>query len=240
MRLTLGGDKLDYFGETASPAENLLETKILINSVISDAEMGAKFMSLDIKDFFLQSHLPEKEYLRIHKRYFIENFRKLYNLANIINNDGYVYCEIVKGMYGLKQAAILAYKKLKTNLEAAGYYQIENTMGLWKHKTNNIAFVLCVDDFGVKYFNQDGINHLISTLQKHYVITIDKSGKNFCGLTFDWNYKQKYIDVSMPDYVKNALKKYGHDPSKKPQYAPHVWASKYYGKQPQQATPHDT
>ena len=122
-------------------------------------------------------------------------------------------------------------QNLKTNLEAEWYYQIENTTGLWKHKTNIITFALCVDDFGVNYFNQDDINHLISTLQKHYVITIEKSGKNFCGLTFEWNYKQKYIDVSMPDYVKNALKKYGHDPSKKPQYAPHVWASKYYGKQ---------
>ena len=38
VRLTLGGDKLEYFDETASPAANLLETKILINSVISDAK----------------------------------------------------------------------------------------------------------------------------------------------------------------------------------------------------------
>ena len=240
IRLTLGGDKLDYFGETASPAANLLETKILVNSVISDTESGARFMSLDIKDFFLQSTLPEKEYLRIHKKYFTEYFLELYDLKDKINADGYVYCEIVKGMYGLKQAAILAYKKLKNILEEAGYIQIEQTTGLWKHKIRKTIFALCVDDFGVKYFSKDDLNHLITTLQKHYVITKDMKGEHYCGLKFDWHYDEKYVDVSMPDYIQKALKKYGHKPPKKPQYAPHIWAAKFYGKKPQQATPTDT
>ena len=37
IRLTLGRDVLDYFGDTSSPAVLLIETKLLINSVISDA-----------------------------------------------------------------------------------------------------------------------------------------------------------------------------------------------------------
>ena len=240
VRLTLGGDKLEYYGETASPAANLLETKILINIVISDSKKGARFASLDIKDFFLQSTLPEKEYLRIHERYFSPYFRQLYKLQNKINKDGYVYCEIIKGMYGLKQAAILAYKRLKNILEAAGYKQIQNTTGLWKHKNRQTKFALCVDDFGVKYFTKDDLNHLIQTLQKYYVITIDKDGKHYCGLTFDWHYQQQYVDVSMPGYVEKALKKYGHKKPSKSKFAPHIWASKFYEKNPQQATPHDT
>ena len=240
VRMTLGGDKLEYTGETASPATNLLETKILVNSVISDAKKGARFMSLDIKDFFLQSNLPEKEYLRIHKRYFSNYFRQLYGLDTLIDKDGYIYCEILKGMYGLKQAAILAYKKLKDILENAGYKQIENTTGLWTHRKRKLYFALCVDDFGIKYFGKDDMQHLIKTLQDHYVITIDIEGKNYCGLTFDWHYDKNYVDVKMPGYIEKALSKYGHKPPKKPQYAPHVWAAKFYGKSPQQATPEDT
>ena len=102
VRLTVGGDKLQYDKETASPAANLLETKLLINSVISDAQSGAKFMTLDIKDFFLQSSLPDKEYMRIQIKYFSSYFIELYDLQEKINKDGYVYCEIVKEMYGLK------------------------------------------------------------------------------------------------------------------------------------------
>ena len=96
VRLTVGGDKLQYDKETASPSENLLETKILVNSVISDAKSGAKFMTFDIKDFFLQSFLSDKEYMRIQVKYFSSYFIELYDLQDEINTDGYVYCEIVK------------------------------------------------------------------------------------------------------------------------------------------------
>ena len=133
--MTIGGDKMTYIGDTASPAADILESKILINSVISDSHKGARFMTIDIKDFFLQSTLPQKEYLWIHSRYFTEYFISLYNLKDKIDKDGYVYCEIVKGMYGLKQAAILAYKKLKKILIENGYSPIDNTTGLWKHAT---------------------------------------------------------------------------------------------------------
>ena len=76
IRLTVGGDKLDYFGETASPIANLLETKLLINSVISDAHKGARFFGIDIKDFFLLSSLPadQKEYIRVILSILMKNF----------------------------------------------------------------------------------------------------------------------------------------------------------------------
>ena len=60
VRLTIGGDRLDYEKEIASPA-NLLETKLLLNSVTSDAHKGAKFLGIDIKDFFLLTYLPGGE-----------------------------------------------------------------------------------------------------------------------------------------------------------------------------------
>ena len=37
VRLTIGGDVLDYFNDAASPAASLLESKLMLNSVISDA-----------------------------------------------------------------------------------------------------------------------------------------------------------------------------------------------------------
>lgn len=44
-RITVGGDKLTYLYDAGSPAANMLETKLLINSVISDATKGARFLS---------------------------------------------------------------------------------------------------------------------------------------------------------------------------------------------------
>ena len=75
---------------------------------------------------------------------------EIYNLRDKIHSDGYVYCRIKKGMYGLKQAAILAYKLLLQRLEIDGYIPIPLTDGIFKHRTRQTIFALCVDDFGVK------------------------------------------------------------------------------------------
>ena len=68
VRLTVGGDRLDYLHDATSPAASLIETKMLFNSVISDSAKGARFFTLDIKDLFLQTEMMEHEYMRIHKK----------------------------------------------------------------------------------------------------------------------------------------------------------------------------
>ena len=173
-------------------------------------------MSLDFKDFFLAS----PEFVKIHKHYITHNIMEKYNLHEKIDND-YIYVRTKKGMCGLKQAAILAYNHLVKNLEPHGYFPIPHTTGLWRHKCRKTTFCLCVDDFGVKYFNQDDANHLIQALQSNYKISTDWSGKHCCGLTFDWDYDQKgFVDVSMPKYVPKLLQRYQHPTPKRPQFTP--------------------
>ena len=130
-RLVVGGDKLSYYKDASSPAASLLETKLLINSVISDSHDGAKFMSADLKDFFLSSPMSRPEYMRIQWKHIPDDIRQRYNLFQLLTDDGYIYVKIKKGMYGLKQAAILAYQQLEAFLKPAGYHPIPHTVGLW-------------------------------------------------------------------------------------------------------------
>ena len=190
VRLTVGGDRLVYDDDAASPAASLLETKLLLNSTISDASKGARFMTLDIKDFFLQTVMERPEYMRIHSKYFLQEMREKYKIDSIIAPDGYVYCKIKRGMYGLKQAARLAYDKLRENLKMHGYSPDKYSPNIWVHEHHSTKFCLCVDDFGVKYTSQKEADHLIGALQESYDITIDKSGKSFCGLDLEWNYEK--------------------------------------------------
>ena len=76
VHLTVGGDKLTCDFDVASPAASILELKLLINSVISDARKGARFLTLDIKEFFLCSTLEDPEYMRIKAKYFSQDFRE--------------------------------------------------------------------------------------------------------------------------------------------------------------------
>ena len=60
------------------------------------------------------------------------------------------------------------------------------------------------------------------------------------GLTIDWNYKDKYVDISIPGYVEKALHRFQHKSPKKPQYAPHKWNIPIYGQKTQYVIPtHD-
>lgn len=99
----------------------------------------------------------------------------------------------------------------------------------FKHETRATTFALCVDDFGIKYNNEDDLQHLIDTLQQHYEISIDKTGQNYCELTFTWHYKQEYVDVVMPNYVMKALAKFGHPKPNRAQYSLHRWNRPSYG-----------
>ena len=108
--------ELDYFGDVSFPDASLIETKILINSIISDSKNGSRFSTLDIKDQFLQSVLHESEYMRTPSRHFFKDIRTKYNIDDLIASDGYPYCKIIQGIHGLNQVVRLVNDKLKEHL----------------------------------------------------------------------------------------------------------------------------
>ena len=107
------------------------------------------------------------EYMKVHLSKFPPDIIEQYKLLEKANDKGYVYVKIIKGMYGLKQAAILAYKQLVLALQPHGYFPEPHTVGLWAHKTLKTKFCLCLDDFGVKYFSTHEANHLLDALKQH-------------------------------------------------------------------------
>ena len=60
--------------------------------------------------------------MRIHAKYFLDDIRLQYEIEILIDLDGYVYVRIKKGVYGLNQAAILAYKHLVKQIKPHGYH----------------------------------------------------------------------------------------------------------------------
>ena len=56
VRGTIGGNQVHYAGETTAQTASMQVLKILCNSVVSDK--NAKFMTADIKDFYLGTPLP--------------------------------------------------------------------------------------------------------------------------------------------------------------------------------------
>jgi hypothetical protein len=97
----VGGDRLDYSGDVATSTADITTFKFLINSTLSTAD--AAMMMMDIKNYYLGTPLSWYEYMRMLLSIFPEKFVHKYNLTALAV-DGWVYIEIRKGMYGLKQA----------------------------------------------------------------------------------------------------------------------------------------
>jgi hypothetical protein len=230
IRMTVGGDRLIVDFDVRSPAISMLDMKLHINSVISDAKHGARYCTADLKDFFLQSFMKVYQYMRIHRRYLPQAIIDEYKLTpEHFDTNGYIYMEIRKGMYGLKEAAILAYEQLRDHLALSGYLPVPHTPGLWRHQTRRTTFTLAVDDFGIKYFTRADADHLFAAIASKYALTIDWTGTKYLGFTIDWNYEAGHVDLSMPEYVPRALLNLNHPAPKLPQHAPHRWTAPVYG-----------
>jgi hypothetical protein len=159
--------------------------KILINRTFSTAE--AKMMMMDIKKYYLGTPLPIYEYMRLNISILPLDTIEKYDFTRFAVN-GWVYMEIRKGMYGLRQAGLLANQLLQKRLKPFGYYPARQTPGLWLHNTKTPAFSLVVDAFAVKYVTTADAHHLCNALLRHYEITTDWNGTVYSGITLDWNY----------------------------------------------------
>jgi hypothetical protein len=145
----------------------LTKAKNLINSVIST--LRAKFLVIDIKNFYLNTPLRRFEYMVINLLSLPQETIDKYDLLEL-SQDGKVNIEIQKGMYGLPQAGILANELLQHNLAKDGYRPTQHTHGLWTQDTCQISFSLVVDDFGVKYVGREHAENLVTCIKKKYNI----------------------------------------------------------------------
>jgi hypothetical protein len=209
VRLTVGGNRLDYSGDVATSTADITTFKILINSTISTED--AAMMMMDIKNYYLCTLLSRFEYMKMLLSRFPEEIIQKYNL-NTLAVDGWVYIEIQKGMYGLKQAGFLANQLLQTSLTPFGYYAARHTPGIWLHKTQPISFTLIVDDFTVKYVDKHHAEHLRNALLRTYELTTDCTATVYSRMTLKWDNNKRICDISMPGYVSNVLSKSQHNP----------------------------
>jgi hypothetical protein len=78
-------------------------------------------MVAGIKDFYLNTPMERYEYMRLPLSIIPDEIVDQYSLKDLVTPDGWVYIEIRKGMYGLKQAGLIANVRLTAHLAKYGY-----------------------------------------------------------------------------------------------------------------------
>jgi hypothetical protein len=194
---------------------------------------------MDIRNYYLGTPLPTYEHMRLPISILPDEIIEKYHLKRLAV-DGWVYLEIQKGMYGFKQAGILANQLLKKRLTPFGYHPARHTSGLWLHNKKTTEFSLVVDDFAVKYVTLADVHHLRNALLHNYEITTDWGGTVYSGITLKWDYDKHTCDISIPGYVNNVFNKFQHDNPKTPQHTLSKYVSPVSGAKMQYATQDET
>jgi hypothetical protein len=106
VRITAGGDRINYPYEVTTKTSDLTTVKILVNSTISTD--NARWMTVDISDFYLSTtNMQRSKYARIALNKIPQEIIDLYDLESLAK-DGHIYVNINGGIYGLPQAGRLA------------------------------------------------------------------------------------------------------------------------------------
>ena len=113
-------------------------------------------------------------------------------------------------MTGLKKAGKLANERLKKHLRKYGYTPCARMPALWNHVTLPITYTLAIDDFGVQNNGKHTALHLLNTLKDLYNVSVDCTGTLYCGLNINRDYLAGHVDISMSDYIAQALHKFKH------------------------------
>jgi hypothetical protein len=79
----------------------------------------------------------------------------------------------------------------------------------------------------------------LSDVDSLYDITTDWTGAKYLGLTLNWDYEARTLDIPRLGYVEKALQQFSHPPPTRPQHSPHAWSRPDYGAKTQFDTPPD-
>ena len=97
-RITIGGSRIIYPGDVATPTGSLELVKLIINSVLSRHDATCAFF--DISNFYLATPMDRSEYVKIKFDDVPQEFIQEYGLFPMVH-QGWVYFKIVRGCYGL-------------------------------------------------------------------------------------------------------------------------------------------
>ena len=92
MRIRMGRNLVNYPDNCGTPTADLLTIKLMFNSIISTP--NAKFVTIDIKDFYLMTPMDRYEYFRMKLELFPQDIINEYGRRDKADADGNVFCKV--------------------------------------------------------------------------------------------------------------------------------------------------
>ena len=103
--LTVGVNLINYTSNVGTPTADMPTYKLLFNNILSTPY--DKFVGIDIKNFYLNMPMALYEYMILPIEIISQEIINEYQIMDKVKN-GFIMYEILRVMYGLPQAGIIA------------------------------------------------------------------------------------------------------------------------------------
>lgn len=210
VRGTLGGDRINYNGPTMSHVADPIAILIHQISVISDRRnkgTNTRYITADASDFYLGSKLKRPEWMWIPISHMSEQTIEKHDLRQYVHNKKILF-QVNGTIYGHPASGHIAQNDLIEHLKKYDYTSTREVPCLFTHPTSGISFTLVVDDFGIKYTNDDNLKQFLSILQQpisKWKIKVDRTGGKYNGIRLNWNYNENTLIQDIPNYVTDNI-----------------------------------
>ena len=161
VRWTVGGNKIEYTGNTSTPTADLTTAKLVFNSVVSTP--NAEFATVDISDFYLFTDMDESEYMWIPIQFLNPEVMAANSKTSFLTDGSSqklrkacTACHKLAALHTTNQFSILSQTDTIRARELTD----------WRHVTRPILFSLVVDAFGIKYVGKQHAQHLFTRCAK--------------------------------------------------------------------------
>ncbi|KAL7568952.1 hypothetical protein ACA910_000696 [Epithemia clementina (nom. ined.)] len=188
---------------------------------VIDAHEGRDVMTADVPNAFIQAPMPEVEpgdervmmkITGVLVDMLVKLAPEVYGPFVVFENGKKVlYVQVLKAIYGMLQAALLWYKKFRSDLEGQGFKfnPYDPCVANRQVKGSQHTILFHVDDLKCSHknsrVNDDFAKWLEKTYGKHGKVKVHR-GKvhEYLGMKLDYSEKKK-LKVDMRDYVTGML-----------------------------------
>ena len=185
-----GLDYVEIFAPTFRSASLRL---VLAIAAIQDLHLH----SVDISNAFLNGELEEEIYMKQP-----EGFHQ---------GDPDDVCQLLKPIYGLKQAGRQWNKKIHQVLESIGFKRLESDQSLYIYCRDGIRIIMpiWVDDITLASNSQSSIDKVIKELSSHFKLRDLGPTSYLLGMEITRNRSQHSISLSQRQYIVDILDRFG-------------------------------
>jgi hypothetical protein len=81
------------------------------------------------------------------------------------------------------------------------------------------------------------VEQLKNASAENYTVSTNWKGALYCGIYLDWDYEQRTVQLTIPNYIQQALHNFQHNTPTWPQNAPYPWRAPTFGTKTQLTPP---